>query len=406
MNRAVSTRLVLYALDAGLQALLGLVLLMLAARSGDVATFGVFALTLAVTGIQVPLSVLGVGGLLYGRAASRPLAANRLYWPGLAITLVSGPAMYGLTVVALGLFASPLLTGLYALAGLRVLAAVGEPLRAILQARSRPGDYVPIRGVTASAALAGAGLAFVAGADIVWYAAIWGLEWLAFAGVLLVVSLRRGVCPPVRRPRVRPILMKAAPLLVHAVCIVIYMRFDQLYVAWRFGEADLGVYAAAARIAEAGNIAYGIIGLVVSPRIIREWRGGGLSTPSRLVLALIGAGSVGAAMVCWVWGDVLLRVVFGPAFAAGTTILAVYVLSTCFGVYGSIGSRLNIAQGQSNPSMISGLIGAISNVALTVLFCELQGPLGAATATVVSYALAAAVLWLSIVQHHTMLVKA
>lgn len=395
MQRSL-TRLILYALDTGLSALFGLVLLLLSARGSELVEFGMFALALAVAGIQTPLAVLGTAALFYGRAASRPLRANRLYWPGIATSLVSGTLLYLLTLLVLWFVSSPELVTLYALAGLRVVGAFGEPLRAIYQARSRPTDYVPWRVLTLMLAFAASGFAFTNNAQILAYAAIWGLEWLVFASILLVLSLRRGICPRAKRTRVRSLLLKASPLFVQSVCVAIYVRFDQVYVGWRFGETEVGIYAAAARIAEAGNMVYGLIALVVAPRIIREWLSGKLSVSSRAVLVLIGYGSLAASAYSWLYGEELLTIVFGPAFIAGAMILSIYVLSTCLTVYGTIGSRLNVAQSATMPSMISGLVGAGSNVVLTVIFCELLGTMGAAIATVISYAISSVLIWLSV----------
>ncbi|KAA5606446.1 oligosaccharide flippase family protein [Roseospira marina] len=389
-------RLAAYALDAGLPAVFGLCLMIAVARGASVEAFGAFALVLAIAGVQTPVAVLGLAGLFYGRAASRPSASNRLYWPGVVVVLGSGAGLYMATLAVLWVLAGPLLLHLYALAGLRVLGAAAEPLRAIYQARSRPDAYVPIRIGTVAVAALVAAFAFVLQADVVWYAAIWGLEWLLFAAVLLGASLRRGICPPVRHPRVGPVMVKAAPLLVQAICIAIYMRFDQIYVGWRFGAADLSAYAAAARIAEAGNMAYGVLAAFLCPRIIREWRAGRLAGDTKAVLVLIGVGTVGVSGVGALWGDTLLAGIFGPAYAAGGLILAVYVLSTGLTVYSTFGSRLNVAQGATLPGMISGLVGAVSNVGLSVLLCEVQGPLGAATATVLSYGLTCMVLWYAV----------
>ncbi|MQX37720.1 polysaccharide biosynthesis C-terminal domain-containing protein [Roseospira navarrensis] len=390
---ATARRFLAYGLDSGLPALLSLLLLTLAARSTDMATFGTFALALAIAGLQTPLAAFGLITLFFGRAASRPAGAVLIFWPGVVATLVAGAVLYGGTLTALWALAPPLLTTLYALVGLRVLGAVAGPIKAIHQARSRPDRYVPWRLVTIAAAFAATGAVVALDGGLAGYALVWGLEWLVFAAGLLAGALRSGALRPVARPRVRPVLTKAGPLFVQAVCIAVYLRFDQVYVAWRFGEAELGLYAAAARIAEAGTMVYGVVGLVVAPRIIREWTHGRLSGPARGALAGIALGAVAASGLCWVWGGDLLRLLFGPPFAAGGTILAIYVLSTCFTVYGAIGSRINVAQGTTLPSMIAGLVGAVSNVALSILLCEIQGPAGAATATVASYALSCTVTW-------------
>jgi O-antigen/teichoic acid export membrane protein len=389
-------RFAAYGMDNGLSAVFGILLLIAAARTCSLEEFGALALALSIAGVQTPLAVIGISGLFYARAASRPAGSNRLFRSGLLANLVAGVVIYGITLCGLWALASPDLAFLYALAGLRVLGAFGEPVRAIHQARSDPAAYVPLRFAVLCVALGATAAAFALEASAAWYAAIWGMEWLAFALGLLGLSVRRQLIPRSRSLRLGPLLTQATPLLIQAMCVAIYMRFDQLYVGWRFGAADLAVYAAAARVAEAGNLVVGLMVLVIGPRIIREWLGRGLSGSSWFALGCMTGASILGAAIYLELGEELLSFVFGAAFGAGALVLAIYTLSTFLTGFGTIGSQLNTAQGATIPNMISGFVGAISNVLLTVLLCEPLGPPGAAVATVISYALAVLILWRSI----------
>ncbi len=386
----------LYALDTGLSAAFGVVLLMFVSRAYGLEDFGIFALCLAIINIQTTLVALGIPALLYSRAITKPVVADRLCWLGVRICITAGLITYLLTIAFLWGANLYNLLLLYSVAGLRIIGVFGEPLRAIYQARAQPISYVPIRVSTLSAAFGLSAITYYVDGELVWYGLIFSLEWSAFALILLLGSLRRGLCLPQNPKSLIPLVTKASPLFVQSVCVAIYVRFDQIYVGWRFGEADLGVYAAAARLAEAGNMLFGLIAFVAVPRIVREYRSGRLSIKSKMALSFIGLSACVASLVFLDYGGAFLSLIFGPDFYPGGSILAVYALSTAFSSFGYIGSRLNVAQGRTMPSMVSGLVGATSNVFLTILLCEAQGPIGAATATVISYAFASAIVWRSI----------
>lgn len=379
--------------DAALTSGFGFIVVLLAARSASVADFGQFALILAVVGAQVPLAAFGFMTLVYGRTATRPGGAGRLLGSATAITSLASVAIYVLTLLSFGRFGADTLALLYAGAGLRLLGTAGLILTQDAMARQSVGEYLPGRVLSFTLAVVSASLAVSAQAPLAVFALIWGAESLLFT-MVTALTLGRKRARLSRRNRFRPYLAKAAPIAVQSVFIVIYLRFDQIYVGWRFGEASLGLYAAAARLAEIGNLGFNVLILVVTPMIIRQMRTSGRLDRRALMvfgwLAGLTLTAVGAASI--ISGDVL-ALSFGPAYAAAGGILTVYLGSIFFVAAGGVGSRLLAAQGVSGPQALSGVAGAVSNVVLSVVLGEVVGLEGVALATVISYALAAAILW-------------
>lgn len=379
--------------DAALTSGFGFLVILLAARSSSVLEFGQFALILAIVAAQAPLAAFGLTTLAYGRAAARPAGARRLLGSAMVIVGGAGVGLYALTLLAFALFAGDTLTMLYAAAGLRLIGAVGVVLPQDAMARQAPGEYLPVRLLTVTLAAVAAVAAWYMEATLAMLALIWGTESLGFS-VLCALTLGRRRARLNWRNRYRPYLAKAAPIALQGLFIVIYLRFDQIYVGWRFGEDSLGLYAAAARIAELGNLGFNVLTLIVSPMIIAQMRvSGRLDRRALLFLAILAGVTLLASASAAVMGGSVLGLVFGPAYTEAGPILAVYLGSIFFVAYGAIGSRVLAAQGVSGPQIWSGLAGAASNVVLSIVFGELIGLEGVALGTVISYTLAASVLW-------------
>lgn len=382
--------------DAALTGGFGLLLVVLAARSGSVEDFGQFSLVLALVAAQAALANFGLGTLTFGRAVARPVGSRRLLGSAIFVVTVLGASFYVVTLLAFSAFANLTTSILYAAAGLRLVGAVGLVMPQHAMARRAFGEYLLARHLTILPAMVATVYALSMGWSLPVFALIWGVEGLLFAIVCaLTLGRRHGEWNP--RNRYRSYLAKAAPIAFQSLCIIVYLRFDQIYVGWRFGDGALGLYAAAAKIAEAGNLAFGVLAIVVSPSIIQQIRTSGqLNRQAITFLAILAGVTVMLSIGALLRGSALLTFIFGPEYAAAFTILAIYVVSIIFVAYGSIGSRVLAAQGISTAQMMSGALGALSNVLLSVIFGEVIGLEGIALATVISYAVAAGIIWLSI----------
>jgi O-antigen/teichoic acid export membrane protein len=239
--------------------------------------------------------------------------------------------------------------------------------------------------------------AWLVQADVLVFAAIWGLEPLVYAGLLSIGAAgRRRLLRP-GRARYRVLLLKAAPVAFHSLMVAIYYRFDQIYIQFRFGEIALAQYAAPARLAEVGNLAFGVVVLVMAPPMIRSLQAGaGIPMVVQAGLWGIAVLTVGASLLCLAIGGAVLSLVFGAGFSSGAAILAVYVLSTAFVGYAALASQALSARGDTGVQAIAGATGAAVNVAAVIVLCEPLGLIGAAWGTVLAYGASAIVLWVAL----------
>lgn len=388
-------RLVGYVSEAVASSAFAFLIILLAARSVGQAEFGQFAFVLAIAGLQAPLAAFGFTTLIYGRAAARPNTSKRVIGSAIAFAASSGLTLYLFTLLGFIVFSSESSSLLYAGAGLRLAAAVGTLLINDAMARHALSEYLPVRLMILVIAAAAATVTYFAGLPLYVLSVIWGMEALCFAVAIMLMQFDRRAKLD-RRNRYTPLVIKAAPFALQSIFVTIYLRFDQIYVGWRFGQDALSLYAIGARVAELGNVGFNALTLAISPLVIEQLRTAGKIGSGALVflsaLALI---TFFTSLGAFFSGEVVLAVVFGAAYSDADTILAVYMLSICFVAYGSIASRVLAAQGIGWPQARSGALGAVSNVGLSIVLGEILGLEGVALATVLSYALVAAVIWRS-----------
>ncbi|MGD1888828.1 MAG: lipopolysaccharide biosynthesis protein [Cohaesibacteraceae bacterium] len=397
--------------DQATTGLLSLAALAAIARLGSLETAGLFAALWALSGLQTSLVGWGMGTLFFARTARGRQPPQPFHRAATGLTALSLLVLYIATWAAIALLAAPSIDGpspsmLYALIGLRMTLALTDPHRMVALARGNARSIVARRLVTGT--LAALGLLACVHFDLPVHlvAAILGLEAVLFALLTLQqtgqTGARRNARPAIRR--LKRLAAAGLPLLAHTMAIAVYVRFDVIYVAWRFRTTDAALYAGAARLAEAGNLLALIAALAITPLLI-ETRAIASSLPfrrqaSQTLLASASLSILGAGFATLV-GSTVLGFLFTPTYAEATNILSVYALSTGFVALGTIATRILVAESRLTRPFQASLVGAGGNIALTVILCQIMGPLGAALATVLSYALVAAMLWHALLQERS-----
>ena len=98
--------------------------------------------------------------------------------------------------------------------------------------------------------------------------------------------------------------------------------------------------------------------------------------------------SYAVILVMLVTAPLVVAALFGPAFHGSVAVLRVHIISLIFVSLGMISTRWLVAEGLMAFSMITTLLGAVVNVALNLVLIPAFGAVGAAWATLISYAVA------------------
>lgn len=247
-------------------------------------------------------------------------------------------------------------------------------------------------------------LAAISSGSPLWvFAAIMTGEGLVAAGAVTWAARRRLPADSSGAPRVSAVGWSewrhdAWPLLISSLAVTVYMRIDLAMLPSLAGQTEAGFYAAAVRLSELGYFLPVALASSVLPRLLEARRVGG-ETESRWLQryfdasAALGYGLAGGLALAAPW---LLPWAYGGAFSAGVPVLVVHAWAFVFVCLGVARGQHLVNEKRGRFILASTVAGAVLNVLLNLMLVPRHGALGAAAATVASYAVAA---WLSSFLH-------
>jgi len=178
---------------------------------------------------------------------------------------------------------------------------------------------------------------------------------------------------------------------VASSAVMIYMRIDILMLRWMAGEAASGEYAAAVRVSELAYFLPVIVAASMQPLLARS-SGDEKTAYGRQLQRYFDASALAAyalALPVALLAPWIIRLAYGPPYAAAAPILAVHAWAVIFVFLGVARSQFLVNAGLTRFSLVCAVTGALVNVALNLLLIPRWSGLGAAVATVVSYAVSA-----------------
>jgi PST family polysaccharide transporter len=175
------------------------------------------------------------------------------------------------------------------------------------------------------------------------------------------------------------------------VAITIYMRIDAVMLREMAGERQVGIYAAATRISEIWYVVPLAMLASVFPSVVKVREANPALYQQRLLrlFSLMSGFSLTLAIPIALLSTRLVKLLYGGDYAQAGPVLAVHIWASLFVFLGSAQETWNVAEGLLRLSLYRTVAGAVINVVLNVVLIPRYGSLGAAWATVVSYAFAA-----------------
>jgi PST family polysaccharide transporter len=189
-------------------------------------------------------------------------------------------------------------------------------------------------------------------------------------------------------PRAALLLQQSWPLLFSGMAIIVYMRLDTVMLKVMRGDYAVGVYAAATRVSEVWYFIPTTIILSVQPAIMKvRDQPGVFNDRIRKLFSLmtVSAYLIGTAVA--LGSHAITRALYSNSYAAAAPVLAVHVWASVFVFLGVAQSPWDLSKNLLTLSLWRTLSGAIINVAMNLYLIPRYGAMGAAIATVVSYAI-------------------
>lgn len=186
------------------------------------------------------------------------------------------------------------------------------------------------------------------------------------------------------------LLKRSAWLWVSGIVSVIYLKIDIVMLGSIAGTEQAGIYAAASRLSELWYVFPATLAVRYYPDMLKAYEkswDGYLLKLRRFALMFFSA-ALAIAIVMSLTAEWIIMLLFGEAFSEAITVLRIHIWAGCFiFVRYLIGQHLVITE-QEPLSLFSHGMGALLNVILNLWWIPQYGIVGAAWATLISYAYA------------------
>jgi PST family polysaccharide transporter len=198
----------------------------------------------------------------------------------------------------------------------------------------------------------------------------------------------------VRVRRARELLTDSWPLVLSGLAIGVYMKIDTLMLGDMVGDAAAGIYGAATRISEVWYFIPATIIMSVAPSITAAKRRGDAVYYARLerLFLLLASIAFAIAIPLTFLSGPIVHLLYGPNYADAAPVLVVHIWAAVFVSLGMGQGCWFVNEELTHMTLSRTLTGAAVNVGMNLVLIPRHGALGAAIATVVSYALSAVVL--------------
>ena len=346
-------------------------LIVLLARVLPTETYGIYSFVVAYLTLFQVLADFGLEPILVRRLsapeADRPAILSAAL--GLRLGLALGSA-------SLAVLLAPLVSGegggimpvvLLGCASLLFLAQPG--FRALLRAELRLGAVFAVAALTATVTLVAIfGVTHRGGGLPALWLAYAASTWAGIAFAAFLVSRSFRVRIRVAFPVWRSLLSESWPVGVNLLVLMLGLRAGALVLMRTAGPDAVGLYASAARLAEATNLVGEGAMLLMFPLLARlgTSRPEALAPLASLTARMLAVALCFTALVGGALADPIIEGLFGERFAAAGPVLAILLWSGPFAAVGTLYANLLVVTGHQRF-----LIGVNSASAVVLILLQL-----------------------------------
>lgn len=363
------------------------------ARGLGAERLGMLKYAIALVAICSSFANLGLYGIVVREFAKAPEDAEKtmgtasvLYFFG---SLISFFLCIGVAFFSLG--DAPGTFALMLILSLGVLFFTPRIYVMWFDAKVRSKYAIYAKGVPSLLSAAGVIIAALAGANIYVFAIIIVSDTVLAAVALTTLGVIRKDVPRKLKfdtARMKYLLGQSWPLIASRVAVLLYLKIDQVMIGEMLGATQVGIYAVAAEVSEvwyfipaalATSAFAGMIKLLDTDLVEYAKRRQDLLDMMVLIAGVI------IVFIVIVAGPAM-DLLYGDEYQASANILRVHIFASPFIFMGYVLSKTIIAEGYLKFSLIRHIFGAVVNIGLNLLLIPRMGLIGAAWATVISYA--------------------
>jgi PST family polysaccharide transporter len=183
------------------------------------------------------------------------------------------------------------------------------------------------------------------------------------------------------------LLRQSWPIIFSGMAIMVYMRLDMVMLKMMQGDFAVGLYSAATKVSEVWYFIPLAIVSSVSPSILKVKDNAELFYGRlRRLFSLMALTACVIGSVMALSSHIIIRSLYSSSYEAAAPVLAVHVWASVFVFLGVAQSPWDLSKNLFKLSLYRTLAGAIFNGVMNLYLIPRYSAMGAAIATVVSYA--------------------
>jgi len=179
-------------------------------------------------------------------------------------------------------------------------------------------------------------------------------------------------------------------IMLGAVFAMVYLKIDQVMLRWFGAVQDVGIYAVASKISEAWYFIPSIIVASLFPKLLELRKRSEEEFNKRLqhLFDMLFCIALFFAILVSIVAKPLMNFLYGDEFSGSAIVLSIHIWAGIFISMRAAFSKWILVEDAVAFSMFTQGAGAMTNIVLNLVFIPLYGGIGAALATLISYAAA------------------
>lgn len=237
-------------------------------------------------------------------------------------------------------------------------------------------------------------ICIIAGAKALQFAIVNVLQSLTLAAFLLYFYQKKSKnniqhwC--VSKLRAKALFQQSWVIFLGTIFSMIYLKIDQVMLKWIVGSKEVGIYSVAANLSEVWYFVPVAIVSSLFPQLIKlkEEKPSIYLIKLQQIFDLLFFIALIIAILVTLFAKPIVALMFGLAYEKSAAILVVHVWTALFIFMRTLFSRWILIENTLVFSLITQSSGAFMNVLLNLILIPKYGGIGAAYATLISYAVA------------------
>lgn len=213
---------------------------------------------------------------------------------------------------------------------------------------------------------------------------------LGAAGLMLGYRLSGGrmVGWQTSKRRAVHLLQQSWPIIFSGMAVMVYMRLDMVMLKIMQGDAAVGLYSAATKISEVWYFIPMAIVSSVSPAIMKVKDDEVLfNLRVRKLFSFMTQSALIIGSIVALASHAIIHLLYSNSYSGAAPVLAVHVWASVFVFLGVAQSPWDYSMHLTKLSLYRTVTGAVINIAMNLVLIPRYSAMGAAIATVVSYAI-------------------